>query len=101
MQSAAFALSNLARGPAASVNEMIKLGIAPLCAAHLLPTTTVDIMTEVAWTMTYLTAKKEFVPELVSLGIIEKYVQLLSGFAKDVPHNSQLVTPLLRSLGKS
>ena len=78
----------------------MKLGIAPLCVAHLVPRTPVDVMAEVAWTLTYLTAKREFVPEFVSLGIIQKYVQLLNSFAKDVPHNSQLVTPLLRSLGK-
>ena len=102
VQSAAFALSNLARGQSDSVSEMMRLGIAQICMVHLSPVNTpVDVMAEVAWTLTYLTARQDFVSEFVSLGIIGNIVQLLSGLSQETPHNSQGVTPLLRSLGES
>lgn len=102
VQSAAFALSNLARGEQVVAEEMIRAGIAPLILNLLSPGKhTIDVVGEVAWVLSYLTAKPDCVPVFVSGGIISILVSFLNSLAQESPHNSQVVTPMLRSLGKT
>lgn len=100
VQSAAFALSNLARGEQVVAEEMIRAGIAPLILNLLSPGKhTIDVVGEVAWVLSYLTAKPDCVPVFVSGGIISILVSFLNSLAQESPHKSQVVTPMLRSLG--
>ncbi|XP_006818065.1 uncharacterized protein LOC100376217 [Saccoglossus kowalevskii] len=100
VQSAAFALSNLARGQGANTSILMEAGIVPLLLKHLVITKdNMAVLSEVAWVLTYLAARKEHEPALVSEGIIPKLVDLLVQLSKQKPHHAQAVTPLLRCLG--
>ena len=100
VQSAAFALSNLARGDQVVAEEMIQAGIAPSVISLLMPgTSSVDVASEVAWVLSYLTSKPQCVAVFVSGGVIPILVQFLGSLAQERPHNPQAVTPMLRSLG--
>lgn len=100
VQSAAFALSNLARGEQVVAEEMIQAGIAPSVISLLTPgTSSVDVASEVAWVLSYLTSKPQCVAMFVSGGVIPILVQFLGSLAQERPHNPQAVTPMLRSLG--
>ncbi|XP_068689862.1 uncharacterized protein [Montipora capricornis] len=100
VQSAAFALSNLARGEQVVAEEMLHAGIVSSILSLLTPEKhLVDVAGEVAWVLSYLTAKPDCVPVFVSSGIITILVPFLNSLAQESPHNSQVVTPLLRSLG--
>lgn len=101
VQSAAFALSNLARGEQIVAQEMLQAGIAPFLISLLTPgNTSIDVASEVAWVLSYLTSKPDCVPVFVSGGIIAIVVPFLGSLAQETPHNSQAVTPMLRSLGE-
>ena len=100
MQSAAFALSNLARGEKVVAEELLQAGIAPILVNLLTPgNSSIDVASEVAWVLSYLTSKPDCVSVLVSGGIIDIIVQFLGSLAQETSHNSQAVTPMLRSLG--
>ena len=100
VQSAAFALSNLARGEQIIAEEMLRAGIVPSILSLLTPgNTSMNVALEVAWVLSYLTAKPDCVAVFVSGGIIAIVVPFLSSLAQETPHNSQAVTPMLRSLG--
>ncbi|KAJ7370277.1 hypothetical protein OS493_033357 [Desmophyllum pertusum] len=100
VQSAAFALSNLARGEKVVAEELLQAGIAPILVNLLTPgNSSIDVASEVAWVLSYLTSKPDCVPVLVSGGIIDIIVQFLGSLAQETSHNSQAVTPMLRSLG--
>ena len=102
MQSAAFALSNLARGEQIIAEEMLQAGIVPSIISLLTPGhSSIDVASEVAWMLSYLTSKSDCVAVFVSGGIIAILISLLGLLAQEKPHNSQAVTPMLRSLGKS
>ncbi|KAL9959731.1 hypothetical protein ACROYT_G033083 [Oculina patagonica] len=100
VQSAAFALSNLARGDQIVAEELLQAGIAPVLINLITPgNSSTDVATEVAWVLSYLTSKPNCVPVFVSGGIIDILVHFLDSLAQDTQHNSQAVTPMLRSLG--
>lgn len=101
MQSAAFALSNLARGELIVAEELLQAGIAPILIKLLTPgNSCMDVTVEVSWVLSYLTSKPSCVPLFVSDGIIDILVHFLSSLAQETPHNPQAVTPMLRSLGE-
>lgn len=100
VQSAAFALSNLARGEQIIAEEMLQAGIVPSIISLLTPGhSSIDVASEVAWMLSYLTSKPDCVAVFVSGGIIAILISLLGLLAQETPHNSQAVTPMLRSLG--
>lgn len=101
VQSAAFALSNLARGEQIVAEELLKAGIAPILIKLLTPgNSSIDVAVEVAWVLSYLTSKPSCIPVFVSGGIVDILVHFLGSLAQETPHNTQAVTPMLRSLGK-
>ena len=101
VQSAAFALSNLARGQGNASDEIMNAGVAPLLISHLVPgKSSLDLVAEVAWVLTYLTSKPNNLPQFVSLGIIDYLVKTLCALVKENTDNSQVITPVLRCLGK-
>ena len=96
----AFALSNLARGEQVVAEEMLNAGIVSSILSLLTPEKhLVDVAGKVAWVLSHLTAKPDCVPVFVSSGIITILDPFLNSLAQESPHNSQVVTPLLRSLG--
>ncbi|XP_020615337.1 importin subunit alpha-9-like [Orbicella faveolata] len=100
VQSAAFALSNLARGEQIVAEELLQAGIAPILINLLTPgNSSIDVAVEVAWVLSYLTSKPSCVPVFVSGGIVDILVHFLASLAQETPHNPQAVTPMLRSLG--
>ena len=100
VQSAAFALSNLARGEQIVAEEMLHAGIVPCILSLLTPgKSSIDVASEVSWVLSYLTAKPDCVPVFVSGGTISIIVPFLCLLSQETPHNSQVVTPMLRSLG--
>jgi len=100
VQSAAFALSNLARGEQIVAEELLQAGIAPILINLLTPgNSSVDVAVEVAWVLSYLTSKPSCIPVFVSGGIVDILVHFLASLAQETPHNPQAVTPMLRSLG--
>uniref|UniRef100_A0A8W8K6K5 IBB domain-containing protein n=1 Tax=Magallana gigas TaxID=29159 RepID=A0A8W8K6K5_MAGGI len=100
VQSAAFALSNLAKESTDICSEMIKASV----IQHLLPhlsfsTENVSVLAEVSWVLTYLATSGLFLEELSTQGVITKIVSLLVSLSDIQPHEPQIVTPLLRCLG--
>jgi len=94
-------LSNLARGQSNAVEEIINAGIAPLLVHHLTPgRSSLDILAEICWVLTYLTSKPAFLPQFVSLGAIDLLVKNLHVIVQENPANSQVITPILRCIGK-
>lgn len=80
--------------------ELLQAGIVPLLINLLTPgNSSMDIASEVAWVLSYLTSKPVCVPLLVSGGVIDILVNFLGKLALEASHNSQAVTPMLRSLG--
>ncbi|XP_038059720.1 importin subunit alpha-2-like [Patiria miniata] len=99
VQSAAFALSNLARGKDANLKALMDAGIAE-SLIHLMDLDTDQgTMAEAAWTLAYLTAGGEYEQTFVSLGLIPRVVAALDKLSQQTPHDSAVVTPLVRCLG--
>ena len=102
VQSAAFALSNLTRGGEVFGDELLQAGIVRHLINLLDPrNNSLDVAFEVAWVVSYLTSSPDYVPEFVSGGVINILVDTLYVLAQETPHNSEAVTPMLRSLGES
>lgn len=100
IQSASFALANLAREAPHIQRTMLDQNI----LASLLPylhyqNDTLDILCELGWVLTYLTASSEYVDELVTAGLLIHLVNLLVTFAAGDQNNGQAITPLLRAVG--
>ena len=101
VQSAAFALSNLCRGGKTFADELLQAGITPLLINLLTPgNSSLDVVLEVAWVISYMTSKSDCVMEFVSRGILNVLVDVLYVLAQETPHNSPIVTPMLRSVGQ-
>lgn len=101
VQTACFALSNLARGPNAHLEEFFEAGIAPKLASHLINNTVSiklfmlhnnlnafsliysyyyqpDTVTEICWVLSYLTAgTDQFIGKLLDEGIAPLLVRSL------------------------
>ncbi|XP_033627036.1 importin subunit alpha-2-like isoform X1 [Asterias rubens] len=99
VRSAAFALSNLARGKEANIKALMDAGIAEPLLQLLQVKTDQGTMAEAAWTLTYLTAGGEFEQSFVSMGLIPKLVAAMEVLSKQKPHDSAVLTPLIRCLG--
>jgi importin subunit alpha-1 len=95
VQTACFALSNLARGPNAHLEEFFEAGIAPKLASHLINNTP-DTVTEICWVLSYLTAgTDQFIGKLLDEGIAPLLVQNLGPLQSQGP----LALPLIRTCG--
>ncbi|XP_032217708.2 importin subunit alpha-2 [Nematostella vectensis] len=100
VQSAAFALSNLARGHSQAADDMMGLGIASMICALLVPgQSTIEVVTEVSWVSTYLTSKPDNLAAFVESGVIDHLVRILHSLVQEAQPNSQAITPILRCLG--
>lgn len=92
---AAWALSNLARGYATSARVFAEAGAFP-ALLPLLASPDDSLAVEAAWALTFLTAREEeYVDQLVALGVTPLLVALLQRSGGSDP----LATPALRALG--
>ncbi|XP_029643358.1 importin subunit alpha-9-like [Octopus sinensis] len=100
VQSASFALSNLARENPSIQRTMldnnILSNIIPFLHIHF---NSFDILCELGWVLTYLTASSEYVDELVAIGLLTRLLNLLDNYAAEEQNNGQVITPLLRAVG--
>ncbi|KAI9499637.1 armadillo-type protein, partial [Zychaea mexicana] len=95
VQTACFALANLARGNERQLNEFIVAAIAKPLFRHLRDKTP-DTVTEVCWVMSYLTAGSlQFRQQIMQQGIAGILVREL----RDLCQQGPVVLPLLRTLG--
>ncbi|KAJ8312136.1 hypothetical protein KUTeg_009509, partial [Tegillarca granosa] len=99
VQSAAFALSNLARESTDIAREMMLANVIQFLQPHLVYSTeNKDVLSEVLWVYTYLSTWfvllyiGECAEQIVRQGVFRQLVDMLIGL-------SELVTPLLRCLG--
>lgn len=104
-RTAAFALSNQARGQNAHSEEFLQLGIAPTLAqvmndreemtddAGAEASVSQEIVVESAWVLTYLTAQAGNAKTIADAGLIPILVRHLSS------SHTALVIPVLRSIG--
>lgn len=100
IQSAAFALSNLAKECAEISREMVQSQVIPALHPHFTyHPDNINILTEVSWVFTYLATSGEFSAELVKHGVLTHTVVLLVQLSDIQPHIAKVVTPLLRCLG--
>ncbi|KAI9275643.1 armadillo-type protein [Phascolomyces articulosus] len=95
VQTACFALANLARGNERQLNEFIVAAIGKPLFRHLRDETP-DTVTEVCWVMSYLTAgSQQFRQQIMQQGIANILVRELRNLCQQGP----VVLPLLRTLG--
>ncbi|KAI7856912.1 armadillo-type protein [Circinella umbellata] len=95
VQTACFALANLARGNERQLNEFIVASIGKPLFRHLQDKTP-DTVTEVCWVMSYLTAGSQpFRQQVMQQGIAKILVSELRNLCQQGP----VVLPLLRTLG--
>lgn len=96
---AAYALSNLARDKE-TTNTLTEAGILPHLASHLVyEADKLDVLTEVSWVLTYLTACGTHEKEILEAGILEKLIDVVVVTAEKDEENVSVLTPLLRCLG--
>ncbi|KAG0744678.1 hypothetical protein G6F57_008291 [Rhizopus arrhizus] len=94
IQSACFALANLARGEEKELEDFLNVGLIDKLVNHL--TNDNDTIVEVCWTISYLTAGSEKCrQEALAKGIAEPLVKALVSLSEQGP----VVLPALRSLG--
>ncbi|KAF7722652.1 hypothetical protein EC973_002862 [Apophysomyces ossiformis] len=95
VQSACFALANLARGPEGQLQDFMAAGISKKLLRHLVDETA-DTITEICWVTSYLTAGSEqFRQEIMQEGFASPLVKDLEMLADKGPE----VLPVLRTLG--
>lgn len=93
IQSACFALANLARGEEAQLQEFFTTGLTDKLLKHL---SNHDTATEICWVISYLTAGSEkFRQEVMEKGFGPPLVKDLATLADQGP----VVLPVLRTLG--
>ncbi|KAI8076548.1 armadillo-type protein [Gilbertella persicaria] len=93
IQSACFALANLARGQEAQLKDFFQTGISAKLLKHL---TNNDTATEICWVISYLTAiSDKFRDEIMTMGFAEPLVIELASLSEQGP----VVLPVLRTLG--
>lgn len=99
VQSAAFALSNLAKDEATQ-KELVTAGIIPILSSFLVfDTDRLGLISEVSWVLTYLSASGVFTADILSAGILQKITSLISEICNADSNNFTALTPLLRCLG--
>ncbi|XP_052798638.1 importin subunit alpha-8-like [Mya arenaria] len=100
VQSAAFAISNIARESPAVTRELVGAGILGILPQYMnLGKGNRDTLTEIAWTLTYLSTTGEHVPAMIENGLLTSTVDLLVKLANEGDKSYPIVTPLLRCLG--
>ncbi|CAO3639496.1 unnamed protein product [Mucor hiemalis] len=93
VQSACFALANLARGQEGQLSEFLTAGLSDKLMSHLENN---DTITEVCWVVSYLTAGSEkFRKDIMEKGYGDPLVKDLAKLADQGP----VVLPVLRTLG--
>jgi hypothetical protein len=93
VQSACFALANLARGQEGQLQEFFTAGLSDKLLNHL---SNEDTATEICWVISYLTAGSEkFREEIMAKGFAAPLVEDLATLSEQGP----VVLPVLRTLG--
>ncbi|KAG1212886.1 hypothetical protein G6F68_002221 [Rhizopus microsporus] len=94
IQSACFALANLARGEEKELEEFLNVGLIDKLANHLSDDN--DTITEICWTISYLTAGSEKCrQQVMNKGLAAPLVSVLVSLSEQ----GSLVLPVLRTLG--
>ncbi|KAL1916649.1 uncharacterized protein VTP21DRAFT_5353 [Calcarisporiella thermophila] len=96
VQTACFALSNLARGANPRLDDFFDAGISELLFQHLAKDEAGEVISEVSWVLTYLTCKNE--QNILRL-IREGLVPLLVKCMPRMVDRGALAIPLIRTLG--
>ncbi|KAL3858206.1 hypothetical protein ACJMK2_012808 [Sinanodonta woodiana] len=100
VQSSAFAISNIARESQEITRDIVKCGVIPLIPQYLTPKPEGrNILTEVAWVLTYISTSGEHTENLVRFGIMRLIVDILVKLVTEQPLDGQAITPLMRCLG--
>lgn len=103
VQSAAFALSNLAKESVEISREMVHGHVIPALLPHYtLRPDNMGVLSEVSWVFTHLASSGEFSEEMVKHGVLSQTVELLVQLAESqqtLVRDGVVETPLLRCLG--
>lgn len=94
IQSACFALANLARGEEKELEEFLNVGLIDKLANHLSDDN--DTITEICWTISYLTAGSEKCRQQV---MNKELAAPLVSVLVSLSEQGSLVLPVLRTLG--
>ncbi|PKK80064.1 ARM repeat-containing protein [Rhizophagus irregularis] len=97
VQTACFALSNLARTPNAGLDEFFAGGIDKHLLRHLKTDESFEVVSEVAWVLTYITSDKDnkYTTQLLEEGL----ASLLVKHMRPLLGHGPLALPLIRTLG--
>ncbi|XP_028408027.1 importin subunit alpha-2-like [Dendronephthya gigantea] len=101
VQSASFAICNLARSNDEQIFEDLRKSEIGTIVFNLCKniSTSPEVVTEMAWILTYMSASTESVEYLYSCGISVAFVVQLLVKCIEFPDSVQVVTPLVRTLG--
>ncbi|CAG8602221.1 6447_t:CDS:10, partial [Diversispora eburnea] len=94
VQTVCFALSNLARGPNAKLEEFFSMGITQHLFRHLEKDEMSEVVSEISWVLTYLTSDEDkYIQKLVEEGLAPvKHMRPLLSYGP-------LALPLIRTFG--
>ncbi|CAG8537372.1 13865_t:CDS:10 [Acaulospora colombiana] len=96
IQTACFALSNLARGPNPKLEEFFSAGITQHLLRHLRTEEMSEVVSEVCWVLTYLTSCDDiYGQELLKEGL----APLLAKHMRHLLNRGPLALPLIRTFG--
>ncbi|CAG8677657.1 11355_t:CDS:10 [Funneliformis caledonium] len=97
IQTACFALSNLARGPNANLHEFFAAGINNRLIQHLETDESFEVVSEVSWVLTYITSDDDnkYTAQLLNEGI----APLLVKHMRPLLNHGPLSLPLVRTFG--
>lgn len=99
VQSAAFALSNLAKDEEAQ-KQIVSAGVIPVIAALLeFSANRLDLISEISWVLTYLSVSGHYTEDLLSHGILSKIKSVIIEITRMDNTCIKVLTPLLRCLG--
>ncbi|CAG8444629.1 3588_t:CDS:10 [Cetraspora pellucida] len=95
-QTICFALSNLARGPNANLDEFFSAGITQHLLFYLGAEEMNEVVSEISWVLTYLTSSDDdkYTQILLKEGIVPLLVKHMRSF-----NHGPLALPLIRTLG--
>ncbi|KAL8576063.1 hypothetical protein ACOMHN_001413 [Nucella lapillus] len=101
VKSAAFAISNLIGEVHSICNDAVKAGLLPVMLRLLQKTdTTNDVLSELAWVVTYLTNSSDVVVEMVTMGYLPVVVDIIVHISMtNQVLGGEVVTPFLRGFG--
>ncbi|RHZ71077.1 hypothetical protein Glove_262g24 [Diversispora epigaea] len=95
VQTVCFALSNLARGPNAKLEEFFSVGITQHLFRHLETDKMSEVVSEISWVLTYLTSDEDkYIQKLV-----EGLAPLLVKHMRPLLSHGPLALPLIRTFG--